>query len=138
MPFLGWKLIKVSELALKDQLEATKIALLAADLRRAEEYTRKCEALIDKERARADSERARADRQLDNYLQSQGQPAVTDSVLAAQEEFAHNAQEKQTNYLRQMAEIGADTLNNLYDEDGCELPPELAAAAEEMLRKAAN
>lgn len=120
----GWRLIRDSELELLKRMHAQEVVLLGEQLRKAEEYARKCEALIDHERARIDAERERADRTIDGYLQTSGLPAVTATVLTEQKEQAKDAAGKQKDYLAQLAEIYGETMQEMNLEEQPE-PSEL-------------
>ena len=126
---LGWKLLRESEIALQVQLTETRIASLAADLRAAKEYARKCEALIDHERERIDIERERADRIADGRFQADGLPAVSETVLREQRAQETIADGKRADYMKELMEIYGETESELL-EDGVEpLPQELAETA---------
>lgn len=109
----GWKLIRNSELALRDQLRDVQTAALDAEIARLKEYIAKCERLIDHERERVDAERERADRTIDGYLQQNGMPAVTNTVRAEHSAEDKAAAEKQKSYLKQLEDIYGETLADM-------------------------
>jgi hypothetical protein len=123
----GWRLVRDSELALQAQLNETRIASLAADLRVAKEYSAKCERLIEHERERIDVERERADRIADGRFQADGLPAVSDTVLREQRAQEAVIEDKRAKYMNELMQIYSETESDLL-EDGAEpLPEELAA-----------
>ncbi len=122
----GWRLVRESELALQEKLTDTRIAMLAAELRRVQEYAGKCERLIDHERERIDSERERADRIADSLFQANGLPATSTTIIQEQKAAEAEAALKRTDYMKELMEIYGETENDLL-EDGAEpLPAEIA------------
>jgi IS4 transposase len=109
----GWRLIRAEELSLRDRLFTSQIQALKDALSKAEEYSRKCERLIDHERERIDSERERADRSVDALLAQNGLPAVTTTVRAEHSAEDKAAAAKQKSYSDMLGEIYGETLADM-------------------------
>lgn len=131
MTILGWKLVRTRELALEREKYEIEKASLALECVRLKHYISKCENLID-------AERERADRQLDSLLQQNGLPPVTRTVRDEQAREQADADAKHAEHMKTLAEIGRESMDSIYTEDGLELPAELAQKAKEMLVKGVN
>lgn len=93
--------------------------------------------MLDKElayyRHRADDERQRADRLNDALLQQNGLPETTSTVIrekTARKDAAEQEFERRQEFI---GEMFAEELHTTYDEEGLELPTDLAAAAQELM-----
>lgn len=119
---------------LQEKLAKQEADSLRAEIARLNAYILKCENLIDHERERIEAERVRADLLGDSLLAQNGLPVV--SQTGRREEEATEAERKDANdmYMAQMAELSQETIGTMYDELGVELPPDLAAAAKELMK----
>lgn len=130
----GWNIISDRVIELQEQLARQEADSLRAEIARLNAYILKCENLIDHERERIEAERVRADLLGDSLLAQNGLPVV--SQTGRREEEATEAERKDANdmYMAQMAELSQETIGTMYDELGVELPPDLAAAAKELMK----
>jgi hypothetical protein len=124
----GWKLMRDVEVELTAQVAATKLAGVAAELDAAKAQIAKYERLVEHERERIDSERERADRIADSLFQSNGLPATSVTVREEQAKAEAVATGKRTDYMKELAEIYGETMDDL-TEDGAEPLPEAVIGA---------
>src|SRR5271168_660241 len=82
-------------------------------LAKLQDYIAKAESLVDRERERADDERARADRLTDSYLQANGLPATTATVIAEQKESQAIIDENFKKVQRELEEIYGETMDEV-------------------------
>lgn len=123
------------EIELQTKLFESEKAALVAEIALLKEHVARCERVIDIERQRVENERERADRLNDAILQQNGLPNVTSTGLNEQAKLEEKRRSEQEQRLREVIEIGADQLNNLYDMSGVELPPDLQAEMDALLGK---
>ena len=107
----GWKLIRESELALREFMAEERVNA-------AKSYAAKCEALLDHERARIDSERERADRIADSLFQSQGLPATSATVRDEQKHEDLIRSGKQADYQKELLAIYGETIEDMNEDAG--------------------
>jgi hypothetical protein len=122
----GWRLVSESELAMRSQMNETRIASLAADLRAAKDYAAKCERLIERERERFEKEQSRADRISDAVFQSNGLPPASDALVREQRAQEDTAAKKQLDHMAELMEIWSETESDLTDDGAAPLPEEIA------------
>lgn len=120
MSFLGWRLVRANEYRMEMNLRDMEVKQANARATAAEEYARKCEALLDHERERIDNERERADRIADSLFVSSGlPPASAVGVTEAKAEKAATALVR-ADALKEMAEIFQETWDEASTEETLE------------------
>jgi hypothetical protein len=124
----GWRLIRESELAVKEQLHEARLEALRAELYAAKQYATKAENFLDHERERIDAERERADRMADNIFQQNGLPPVSPVVLAEERQANEVSKKNIEDYQKQVAEIFGETLDDLGETDAEDILKEAAEA----------
>lgn len=116
MKWLTKNAIRQSLAVAEERLRADEATII-----RLQEYIDRIERVIDKERERANDERQRADRLQDAYLQSNGLPATTATVIAEQKVSADIADENFKKIQKELNEIYGES----FEELGSSVPNEL-------------
>lgn len=134
MPLFGWKLVRKQELDLISRLADKELATERALLKSAYEYIERVERELEYYRGKYDEALARADRQLDDLLQSQGFATVTETSKRDEAKVVSVLEEKQREHEKELVELFSETLDVMHDVDGLELPDELKAEAEKLIK----
>lgn len=112
----GWHLLRTREIALERSAYEARISAQDKEIERLTEYIARCERLIEHERERIDSERERADRTVDAYLQQNGLPATSSTVLTEQKAKEIEHKEAMDDHMKQLAEIYGEQMEELAEE----------------------
>lgn len=112
----GWHLFRTREIALERSAYEARISAQDKEIERLTEYVARCERLIEHERERIDAERERADRMVDAYLQQNGLPATSSTVLTEQKAKEIEHKEAMDDHMKQLAEIYGEQMEELAEE----------------------
>lgn len=126
MSFFGW--ISPTEYRMTKSLCDMELKNANARAAAAEEYARKCEALLDHERARIDNERERADRIADSLFVSSGLPPASSTGVAEQKAIEAKDSILRADAMKEMAEIFQETWDETSPEETLEEPDVVATA----------
>ena len=117
MSLFGWKLVSMNEYRMELSLRDMEISHARARATAAEEYSRKCEALLDHERARIDEERERADRIADSLFVSSGMPPASSAGVAEAKAVEMESKIVREDALKEMAAIFAESWDEINTEE---------------------
>ena len=117
MSLFGWKLVSMNEYRMELSLRDMEISHARARATAAEEYSRKCEALLDHERARIDEERERADRIADSLFVSSGLPPASSAGVAETKAEAAKSAIIREDAMKEMAEVFAESWDDINMEE---------------------
>ena len=120
MSLFGWKLVSVNEYRMELSLRDMEVSNARARAAAAEEYARKCEALLDHERARIDSERERADRIADSLFVSSGLPPASSAGVAETKAEAAKSAIIREDAMKEMAAIFQESWDEVNEEASLE------------------
>ena len=113
----GWTLIKDSELRLMKCFADTELKQAVSRALAAEDYAKKCEALLDHERERIDNERERADRIADSLFVSSGLPPASSTGVAEAKAIEAESKIVRADAMKEIADIFAESWDDVTMEE---------------------